>query len=1132
MSNKPPATAYPHKRQKSSLLNAGYYFSDSTTSTTPQQSNNQNPPPHTVPNTHTQHSNASPTIDESIYDNEDPYNPLNYSFPPNQNSSQQQLQHEQQTLQPQSNQQAPSSQQHTTIHHSHSLSAPQQLSAPSSVGPSLSQSARASPVRQPLSTSTAAPTTALNTTHTSAELAVPSSSNNNSSSATGHMSASSTLASLPHPLSSSTTASGIGNSSSNNNPGIGSSLLHNNHHPTIATAANSFIEPSHNHHNSIPSNPASASTSFFYPSHYQNSVYGSSSSDPPYAFTSSFNNNNNNNNSGGNSMLESNLYQSFTYPRISSHSTSNTTHPNYYEPNKYKHSKNNLSISSHFNFINLNDNQGPTSNLGTSSLGNTNSFASPSVITDPKRYGSALPPTLPPAPPPQSTANIINELIMNLASVDGSNINNYLLTILYKLNFPLPIDDFYNLLYNNDKLASLMQITLPQKIDKTLINSTIPNASVDVINQLLNVFKKPDSLGNFYPNLINKENKLMNINYHELLRTFLAIKILFDILIQIPMNSPDEPQNYTIPRLSIYKTYYIICQKLILQYPSSSNTTNEQQKLILGQSKLGKLIKLVYPNLMIKRLGSRGESKYNYLGVIWNDNIVNEEVKDLCNNNELLDLNDIFNGQRKQQQQQQQQHPHLHHHSHHRRKSSRISVSSSRRKRSFDDTNQLESIVSPELSFIQSTNKFPSNIEFTVLSTINDHNKSGDPNSNWFDLAKFKIYSKLSQYNITFVTIEDVFLNNVNMLEKDSLLKNLFSRIIHPLVESVAISSESNDGEISEEHQNVDLNLYLIIIIELLPYLLLIKSSTEINFLKNLRYNLLYLISNLEGELSRIDENEVFSHKNSSIFLLILKKLINLNDLLITFIKLIIKDNSVNKSAMAVDIENFFVDANMSKKPYDNSRNSSVSDDLLGRSSVSSSSATLTSNRIEDHYQDPFNMNFKNILSSDLIYTLIGYNFDPTLNNELKSSISLYFINQEINLIDNFFKKDLLNFLTNDNETIGNEIESDIADEIHKDSMILSAKELKKLNSLIYLIDTKLLSENFKSKYPILVYNNYINFILNDLLKYIFIKQQQQISSQSSQDNKNSFGNWWVFNSFIQEYLSLLGEIVGLSDLL
>ena len=150
-------------------------------------------------------------------------------------------------------------------------------------------------------------------------------------------------------------------------------------------------------------------------------------------------------------------------------------------------------------------------------------------------------------------------------------------------------------------------------------------------------------LVDYFPNMEDKDNKLANINYHELLRTFLAIKILHDILIQLPISEDDDPQNYTILDYQSIKPTIYHLSKLIASYPSASNTRNEQQKLILGQSKLGKLIKLVYPNLLIKRLGSRGESKYNYLGVMWNANIVQEEIKQLCDEHELNDLNEIFN---------------------------------------------------------------------------------------------------------------------------------------------------------------------------------------------------------------------------------------------------------------------------------------------------------------------------------------------------------------------------------------------------------------------------------------------------------------------------------------------------------
>lgn len=764
-------------------------------------------------------------------------------------------------------------------------------------------------------------------------------------------------------------------------------------------------------------------------------------------------------------------------------------------PPSKKHQKNNLSISSHFNLFNLNEDTAKQS----------------------------------PTQPTNDT--IVNELLVNLITVDGSNINNYLLDILSKLNTPFPVDDFYNLLYNSDKLHSLLQIHYQNKIDKT-INSG--NAQlVEIINQLLNIFKNPDLLSDYFMNINIEDNKLTNINYHELLRTFLAIKILFDILIQLPLNSNEEPQNYTIPRLSIYKTYYIICQKLIMTYPSSSNTTNEQQKLILGQSKLGKLIKLVYPNLLIKRLGSRGESKYNYLGVVWNENIINDEIKNLCEKNELVDLNNIFQGEKKLLKSNPLITP---------KKGQRKSFSKPKirvEKQSNSEIHQsareyshpeVDKISTPNLSFIKPFLKYPSDDNFTVL---NDE-------ENWFNDIRVRIYSTHS--SISKDSIHDVFLNNDSLKNPSSLLSHFMAKLVTPLN--------------TESSENTDLSLYLIILLEVLPFLLLIKSSANIDFLKNLRINLLYLINNFNTELRQLNSPR-FNINNSTVFLILLKKLINLNVLLITFIKLIIKDDT--KSVMSVDIENFL-------------RVNSPSNSLKYKDGQDDDSFFLNLNsNIATNSLGEMNFSFKNdILSNDLVYTLIGYNFDPAINSDLKSSLSMNFINQEINIIDEFFKKDLLSFLNDSGYDTDSSNGSDQAGEgelrishgklggelrgLHGEDLqgisqnteadnetgkeaLLSAKERSKLVSLISLIDKRLLSTHFKSKYPILIYNNFINFVLNDILKFIFLKQQQ-LQLQNIQGNieadvsQNSFGNWWVFNSFIQEYMSLMGEIVGLLDLL
>lgn len=888
-----------------------------------------------------------------------------------------------------------------------------------------------------------------------------------------------------------------------------------------------------------------------------------------------------------------------------------------------QHQKNNLSISSHLTLFSLSGNNPPPL---------------PPQQPQPQQHPlqhhpQPLQPILSGSSSSEETKRtdkensaILNELLFNLTSVDGSNINSFLLTMLRKINLPFTLDDFYNLLYNDRQRSLLDNISYQNKIDKTVVSSNTNEMAVDLINQLLNVFKNPNLLIEYFPNLEDKDNKLVNINYHELLRTFLAIKILYDILIQLQLSDEDDPQHYTIPRLSIYKTYYIICQKLIASYPSASNTRNEQQKLILGQSKLGKLIKLVYPNLLIKRLGSRGESKYNYLGVMWNENIVQHEIKQLCEDHDLNDLGEIFNndhnnpfatlatssgnvttsssprrglGHRRnssklklksenilgnnpflqplhsssslsqphQQQQHSQLHQQQHHHHQHPLHPQNISEPSSA-----VIPQQLpeyeNAISAPRLSFVKLNLKYPIDVNFSVLD-----------DNNWFVTLLYESYSRQPSINPSL--IQQIFLKNEFLLNSSSLLRNLIDSVIKPLT-------------MEETYPNVDLTLYLIIILEILPYLLLVKSSTNINLLKNLRLNLLHLINNLNGELKKLNSPK-FPIERSTIFLILVKKLINLNDLLITFIKLINRDSS--KAMMSHDIENFLKISSQTIKMDDDDSNFFFNLNTTSMGEV--------------------NFSFKNdILSNDLIYTLIGYNFDPNVNSELRNSISMNFINEEINIIDEFFKNDLLNFLNTDFDTgLGGEVDVDeesglvidptptqripthgshggsLSPEgisttnasvppIRNTSMtdaqaankqvltsssspsssgneaVLTLKEMVKLNSLLSLIDKRLLSNQFKSKYPILMYNNCITYILNDILKFIFLKQQQQQlqsttatggantgvpgSSDTQQDpipgsstnngSNNSFGNWWVFNSFIQEYMSLMGEIVGLHD--
>lgn len=411
----------------------------------------------------------------------------------------------------------------------------------------------------------------------------------------------------------------------------------------------------------------------------------------------------------------------------------------------------------------------------------------------------------------------------------------------------------------------------------------------------------------------------------------------------------------------------------------------------------------------------------------------------------------------------------------------------------------LEPLVNgPTLLFIKPLLKYPLDDNFTILA---------DTSPNWFNDLCDRLYLGLPL--VLPQLIRDIFLSNENLRTKQLLLENFMDLVVTPL--------GSSGGE------NVDLKIYLVVIIELLPYLLLIKcDDVDIAFLKNLRLNLLHLINNFHGLLRAGDAHPGFKLDNLTIFLILLKKLINLNDLLITFIKLIIKPNV--KLVMLIDIENFLT------VHRQNDALVAVDDDLF------------FVNLLQRTNFPDGNFLFKlDILSNDLVYTLIGYNFDP-ITGEPKLQppplllLLMNFINQEISIIDKFFKHDLLAFL-NDLALPAEDKSSQGKD------AILTQKELLKLLLLINLIDRRLLLNHFKSKYPILIYNNFINFILNDILKFIFLKQQQTSLQRLSRPvpddggdgdddggGSNSFGNWWVFNSFIQEYISLMGEIVGLYD--
>ncbi|GEQ70414.1 hypothetical protein JCM33374_g4091 [Metschnikowia sp. JCM 33374] len=196
------------------------------------------------------------------------------------------------------------------------------------------------------------------------------------------------------------------------------------------------------------------------------------------------------------------------------------------------------------------------------------------------------------------------------------------------------MDDLYNLFYN-EKTPEL-----PSRCDDP---GGLRKKELRLCHLVVETFqntKLPESVS-----ATGLQTRLPSaVNFHEFLRTFLAVKILSETLERVDIFA--SPGQESVPRISIYKVYYILCQKLISKYPNVSDSLSLQQNIILGHSKLGKLLRLVFPDLPMKRLGRRGESRPHYLGIKWNEAIVGEEILRLIDL-EVPAIQDTFNDSRK-----------------------------------------------------------------------------------------------------------------------------------------------------------------------------------------------------------------------------------------------------------------------------------------------------------------------------------------------------------------------------------------------------------------------------------------------------------------------------------------------------
>ncbi|GEQ71620.1 hypothetical protein JCM33374_g5305 [Metschnikowia sp. JCM 33374] len=221
-----------------------------------------------------------------------------------------------------------------------------------------------------------------------------------------------------------------------------------------------------------------------------------------------------------------------------------------------------------------------------------------------------------------------------LSNINSRNYSLVLVEILRKFNDQISLDELYNLLYSEKTPLESFETSLKVS-NNAPSNSTYLNAkALTIFRLILITFQSPKVTMGYFPDISVHKLRVSPATFHKLLRNFLAIKI---ILASVKKSNYPSRYDLSISRVSIYKVYYIICRKLIQKFPMISSYPGFEQNLILSQPRISKITNLIYPNIITKRLGKRGESKAHYVGLTLNSITVDQEISRLLE----LDISEL-----------------------------------------------------------------------------------------------------------------------------------------------------------------------------------------------------------------------------------------------------------------------------------------------------------------------------------------------------------------------------------------------------------------------------------------------------------------------------------------------------------
>ncbi|GEQ67616.1 hypothetical protein JCM33374_g1281 [Metschnikowia sp. JCM 33374] len=224
-----------------------------------------------------------------------------------------------------------------------------------------------------------------------------------------------------------------------------------------------------------------------------------------------------------------------------------------------------------------------------------------------------------------------------LRNIRAQKWSGIMVEVLNDIHHNISIHDFYNLLYNPRPAFECIRNTAeaPESLERKL------NA-LKVFHLVLITFQNPGVTAGLLWNVPPQNLRISVTKFYEVLRTSLAAKIIFALLKKVDSSLMGY---HRVSRVTAYKFYYIICQKLIQKCPGVSNYPGFRETLTLGQLRLGKITSLVYPNIITRKIGRRGDSKAHYMGLTVNYSILDEESLDLVDL-EIPQLMDHFNDKR------------------------------------------------------------------------------------------------------------------------------------------------------------------------------------------------------------------------------------------------------------------------------------------------------------------------------------------------------------------------------------------------------------------------------------------------------------------------------------------------------